>query len=119
MKVALALLAVSLSGFAVYAAQIPEGTRVENVRIDGNKRVPSYSIKYRIQTKPGGILNMSTIRRDIKELYAQTLFDDIRVDAEEGNTGGEVVVLTVKDKPLIRSVDFPCANSITRSDILD
>jgi outer membrane protein insertion porin family len=119
MKVALALLAVILSGFGVYAAQIPEGARVENVRIDGNKRVPSDSIKYRIQTKPGGVLNMNTIRRDVKELYAQNLFDDIRVDSEDGKTGGVVVVFTIKEKPLIRSVDFPGANSITRSDILD
>ena len=84
MKVALALLAIILSGFGVYAAQVPDGTRVENVRIDGNKRVPSDSIKYRIQTKPGGLLNMNVVRRDVKELYAQNLFDDIRVDAREG-----------------------------------
>src|SRR5215468_1235602 len=120
MKVALALLAIILSGFGVYAAaQVPDGTKVENVRIDGNKRVPSDSIKYRIQTKPGGLLNMNVVRRDVKELYAQNLFDDIRVDAEEGKTGGVVIVFTVKEKPLIRSVDFPGANSITRSDILD
>ena len=62
---------------------------------------------------------MSVIRRDVKELYAQNLFDDIRVDAEDGKAGGVVIVFTVKEKPLIRSVDFPGANSITRSDILD
>ena len=110
MKVALVILAIILPGLMVQAAQVaqvPDGTKVENVRIEGNKRIPSDSIKYRIQTKPGGVLNMSVIRRDVKELYAQNLFDDIRVDAEDGKTGGVVIVFTVKEKPLIRSVDFP------------
>ena len=122
MKVALVILAIILPVLIVQAAQVsqvPDGTKVESVRIEGNKRIPSDSIKYRIQTKPGGVLNMSVIRRDVKELYAQNLFDDIRVEAEDGKAGGVVIVFTVKEKPLIRSVDFPGANSITRSDILD
>src|SRR5262249_24884275 len=46
-------------------------------------------------------------------------FDDIRVDAEDGKNGGVVVVFVVKERRLIRSIDFVGANSITRSDILE
>src|SRR5215831_3233376 len=69
MKVALVLLAVILSGWRLQAAQLTEGSKIDNVQIRGNRRIQSDTIKYHIQTKPGGVLNMATIRRDVKELY--------------------------------------------------
>ena len=99
--------------------QAPNSNRIESVEIRGNKRVPADTIKYHLQTKPGDTLNMDVIRRDVKELYAQKFFDDIRVDAEEAKNGGLAVIFVVKERPLIRAVDFNGANSISRSDILD
>src|SRR5262252_5543977 len=111
MKVLFVLLALIL--------QEPSPNRIENVEIRGNRRVPVDTIKYHLQTKPGDTLNMDVIRRDVKELYAQKFFDDIRVDTEEGKNGGISVIFVVKERALIRGVDFNGANSITRSDILD
>jgi outer membrane protein insertion porin family len=119
MKVTSIVLAIILSGIRAYALQVPEGAKVEGVEPRNNKRVPSDTIKYHIQTKAGGVLNMDTIRRDVKELYATNYFDDIQVEAEDGKAGGVIVVFVVKEKPLIRSIDFTGLNAITKSDVLD
>jgi outer membrane protein insertion porin family len=119
MKVVSLLLALILSGLELEAAQAPGTGRIESVVVDGNRRIPTDTIKYRIQTKAGDTLNMDVIRRDVKDLYAQGFFDDIRVDSEDGKNGGIVVTFHVKEKRLIRSIDFNGANSITKSEILD
>ncbi|HLH30490.1 MAG TPA: outer membrane protein assembly factor BamA, partial [Terriglobia bacterium] len=119
MKVVAAILAVILSGMSLSAAQAQEGRNVESVIVENNRRIPSDTIKYHIHTRQGSPFSMDVIRRDVKELYAQNYFDDIRVDTQEGQRGGVVVVFTVKEKPLIRTIDFMGLNSITRSDILD
>jgi outer membrane protein insertion porin family len=104
------------------ASQVPQGLdgrTVENVEVQGNRRIPSDTIKYHIHTRQGAPLSMEVLRRDMKELYAQNYFDDIRVDEREGRNGSVVIIFVVSEKKLIRSIDFAGANSITRSDILD
>jgi outer membrane protein insertion porin family len=104
------------------APQVPQGLdgrAVENVEVQGNRRIPSDTIKYHIRTRQGAPLSMDVLRRDVKELYAQNYFDDIRVDEREGRNGSVIIIFVVSEKKLIRSIDFEGANSITRSDILD
>jgi len=113
------LLAFLLASFQTGAPQGAPGARIESVEIRQNRRIPGETIKYNIQTKAGDVLNPDVIRRDIKTLYSQGYFDDIRVDEEPGKAGGVVVVFTVKEKPLIRSIDFVGINTISKSDILD
>jgi outer membrane protein insertion porin family len=119
MKVTLVLLAFILSVARLYASQSQESPKIESLEIRGNRRIPSDTIKYHIQSKPGDFLNANLIRRDVRELYSQGFFEDICVDSEEGKNGGIVLIFVVKEKPLIRSVDFVGSNSLTRSDILD
>src|SRR5437764_3889055 len=111
MKVAALVLAIILSGLNLYALQSPEGTKIEGVEPRNNRRIPSDTIKYHIQTKAGAVLNFETIRRDVKELYATNYFDDIQVIEEPGKSGGIIVVFQVKEKPLIRSIDFTGLNT--------
>jgi outer membrane protein insertion porin family len=120
MKVAIVFLTLVLSAVKPQEPQTSNASqKIESVDIRGNRRIPTNTIKYHIRTKPGDTLNMNDVSRDVKELYAQSYFDDIRVDAEDGKEGGIVVVFVVKEKPLIRSIDFTGANSITKSDILE
>src|ERR1051326_5069538 len=120
MAITSVLLALFFSG--LQAAVPPQTTiapKIESVEVRNNRRIPGDTIKYNIQTKAADTLNPDIIRRDIKTLYAQGYFDDIRVDEEPGKSGGVVVVFTVKEKPLIRSIDFVGINTISKSDILD
>jgi len=113
------LLAFFLSGLQSAAPQNTTAPRIESIEVRNNRRIPGETIKYNIQTKAGDTLNPDTIRRDIKTLFSQGYFDDIRVDQEPGKNGGIIVVFTVQEKKLIRSIDFVGINAISKSDILD
>src|SRR5262249_28671502 len=118
MSFTLMFLLVLLSEAPVQAPQAAD-QKIESVEIRGNRRIQAETIRYYLQTKPGDVLRMDVIRRDVKELYAQKFFDDIRVDAEDGKSGGLVVVFVVKERPLVRGVDFTGLNAISKSDILE
>src|SRR5215468_1622430 len=92
--------------------------RVEDVRVSNNRRIPTNTIKYQLQTKAGDRLSMDVIRGDVKRLYAQGHFDDIRVEEEDGKTG-KIVTFWVKEKKTIRSVKYDGLNSITNSEVLE
>src|SRR5690349_14647903 len=112
------LLALFFSGLQAAAPQTT-APKIESVEVRNNRRIPGDTIKYNIQTKAGDTLNPDVIRRDIKTLYAQGYFDDIRVDEEPGKSGGVIVVFTVQEKRMVRSIDFVGINTISKSDILD
>ncbi len=118
MNVLYVLLALWLSPLSPQTLQTVDPNRVDDVRVEGNRRIPSDTIKYNLQTKAGDLLNPATIARDIKTLYALSYFDDIRVEEQDAQRG-KTVIFRVKEKPLMRSIEFEGIKSITRSDILD
>ena len=61
---------------------------------------------------------MDVIRGDVKRLYAQGHFDDIRVEEEDGKAG-KIIIFWVKEKKTIRSVKYEGLNSITNSEVLE
>jgi outer membrane protein insertion porin family len=98
--------------------QTPEPNRIEEVRVTGNRRIPSDTIKYQLQTKPNDRLTPAIIAADVKRLYAQGHFDDISVDQDPGKNG-VIVTFRVKEKKTIRSVKYEGLNSITNSEVLE
>jgi outer membrane protein insertion porin family len=98
--------------------QTSDPNRIEAVRVDNNRRIPQDTIKYQLQTKAGDRFNPDVIRADVKRLYAQGYFDDIRVEEEEGKTG-KIIRFWVKEKKTIRSVKYEGLNSITNSEVLE
>jgi outer membrane protein insertion porin family len=91
---------------------------IEDVQVRGNRRVPTDSIKYYLQTKPGQALSETTIRRDLKALYSLGYFDDIRVE-EEAGARGLIIVFQVNERPLIRAITYSGLKSITNAEILE
>lgn len=118
MKVFTVLLALVLNGTQPQTLQTPDPNRIEDVQVRSNRRIPSDTIKYHLQTKRGDLFNMDVIRRDIKTLYALQHFEDIRVDEEEGKNG-KIILFVVKEKPLVRSLEYEGLKSITKSEVLE
>src|SRR5215471_18573477 len=105
MMVLSVLLALVFGVIEPQTLQTYDPNRVEDVRVTGNRRIPTDTIKYQLQTKPNDRFNMDVIRADIRRLYAQGHFDDIRVDEERGKTG-RIVIFTIREKKTIRSVKY-------------
>src|SRR6266581_3313868 len=98
-------------------SQVATPNRIADVQIRGNRRIPTETIKFNIQTKVGDTLNRDIIRRDVKTLYALSYFDDVRVDEEE-SPSGLIIMFVVKEKPIVRSIDYKGLNSITKAEVI-
>jgi outer membrane protein insertion porin family len=118
MKTLSLLLALWLSPLGAQTLQTPDPNRIESVLVGGNRRIPSDTIRYNLQSKAGDLFNPAIIARDVKTLYALGYFEDVRVEEEQGQRG-KIVRFVVDEKPLMRSVEFEGIKSITRSEILD
>jgi outer membrane protein insertion porin family len=94
---------------------------VEQVQIEGNRRLRDEDILYHIQTRAGDPYNPAQVQRDLQALLNLPFFDktDTRVSVvENGPRGGVVVVFTVKELPVIRDLQFKGLKSVGEADVL-
>lgn len=93
---------------------------VEEVDIQGNRRLRDEDLLYYIRTRPGDVLDPKQLERDLKELLSLNFFDKIatRVLVEDGIRGGVRVIFEVKELPIIRDLRFEGTKAISESDIL-
>ena len=92
---------------------------VESISVQGNRRFPEESIRYRITTPVGQPLDPATVTQDIKALWETGQFDNIRVGEFEAESGGINLLFDLQELPLIVDVDFRGNKKITKSSITD
>jgi len=102
---------------AVYAQQ-PERVTIERIDVRGNRRIPEDTIRFYIQSRPGQIFDPGRLELDLRALYKANFFENIEIDEEDGDTG-KIITFYLKEKPLIRSLNYDGNKSFTESDILD
>ena len=81
------------------------GQSVERFEVVGNSSVASDTIRVYLGVNPGDPYNPEAIRKNFTNLWQTGLFDDIKVEAERGDTG-VVVRAIVKERPRISSVEY-------------
>lgn len=81
------------------------GQIVERFEAVGNATVASDTIRVYLGISPGDAYDPEAIQRNFLNLWQTGLFDDIRVETEQGDTG-VVVRAIVKERPRIGSVEF-------------
>ena len=93
---------------------------VENVDIQGNRRLRDDDLLYYIKTRPGDVLNQAQLERDLQELLSLNFFDKVetRVFTEPGVRGGVNVIFEVKELPIIRDLQFEGLKAVPESDVL-
>lgn len=82
-------------------ASIAGAVPLENIRVEGNKRIDASTIRSYILVKPGQDLAEGRLNRSLKNLYATGLFRDVTFDQEDG-----ILVVTVRENPVINEVSF-------------
>lgn len=117
MKLFAVFFALFVSGVEPQAPQTSDPNRIESIQVLNNRRIPSDTIKYNIQAKPGDTFNLAVIQRDIRALYAMGYFEDIQVEEEAGETG-RILTYRVVEKPTVRAIDYEGLKSVTQSDVL-
>src|ERR1041384_3631820 len=96
-----------------------QNVTVEQVLIRGNRRIPESTIKIWIGTREGDPYNPVQLDRDVRALYAQGHFEDVKVYAEEGTRGGKIITFEVKERPLLLDIKYEGLKSVQQSTVLE
>jgi outer membrane protein insertion porin family len=101
-------------------AQQPPQRLVEEVDIQGNRRLRKDDIIYWVQTRPGDPYNADQVARDLQTINALGFFEktETRVTIEDAPRGGIRVTFYVKELPIIRDIQFEGLKSVSESDVL-
>jgi outer membrane protein insertion porin family len=91
---------------------------ISEISVQGNRRIPAETVKARIFTHPGDIYDPAALERDFNALWNTGYFQDIEFSREQTEHGWRLII-HVKEKPTIRTIDYVGLSSISPSDVLD
>ncbi|MGF6569166.1 outer membrane protein insertion porin family [Paraburkholderia sp. GAS333] len=95
---ALSLAGLSLATGSAHAAQ---SFVVQDIRIEGLKRIEPGTLFAYLPIKQGGTFDDDKASEAIRALYATGFFNDVRISTE-----GNVVIVYVQERPAIGTIDF-------------
>jgi outer membrane protein insertion porin family len=96
----------------------PPTDTIELIQFHGARRVPQDTLRAMIISKKGDTYDEESLHRDFMALWNTARFDDIRMEREVGKTGW-IVIFTVVERRIVRSIKYDGLKSITQSEILD
>ncbi len=103
--------------------QAPTGRQyvIQRIEFIGNRRIQSDTLRARIFSRPGDPYSEEAVRRDFQALWNTQFFEDVRLEVEDSadQPDGKIVVFYLKERPIIRRIEYKGNKSITESDILD
>jgi outer membrane protein insertion porin family len=100
--------------------QVPnQAGTIAGIEFRGNRRVPADTLRALIFTKVGDPYSVDTLHRDFIALWNTNRFDDIRLETEPGENGGIILRFVMTERPVIRTINYEGAKSVSTSDILD
>lgn len=104
----------------VESPELCAGKLVEEIQVEGNRRLRDDDVFYYIQTRPGDPFNATQVQRDLQALLQLPFFDktQTRVTIAGGPRGGIIVIFTVKELPLIRDLTFQGLKTVSEADVL-
>ncbi len=92
------------------------GTPVAELVIRGNRRVEEDAIRARLRTTEGAPADAAQIARDVRALFAQGFYRDVRVFREEGPDGLRII-FEVDESPVVREITISGNDNIDGDDI--
>ena len=97
------------------------GPLVEAIEIVGNRRFTAKEILRWVKTRPGDLLNVQQVSRDLETILATGYFNraSTRVSSEEGVRGGVAIIFETYELPLISEVKFEGLKDLSEAVILD
>ncbi|MBP1608124.1 MAG: surface antigen [Acidobacteria bacterium] len=99
-------------------AQQSQAPTIERIDIRGNRRVPKDTIRFYIQSREGDPFSAARLSRDLVALWNSRSFENIEIEERDGDTG-KLITFVVKEKPMIRGIEYTGNKSFTESNILD
>jgi outer membrane protein insertion porin family len=102
-------------------AQQPEavGPKVDSVAVDGNRRIARQSIVNTAAIPLHAAIGFRDLQRAIKALYGTAQFDDVRILREVGPDSAEILVIAVKERPLLVRATVRGVDKLSESSVRD
>jgi outer membrane protein insertion porin family len=99
-------------------AERARGLPITRVTLGGNRRVPAEELAgYLHRTRPGKPFSPEGLSKDVQELWASGLLDDVEADLRP-NGGGVEVRLFVRERPSLEGVEIDGAHEIDKDDLI-
>jgi len=112
------VVAVVLAIAATVVVQAQQGT-IEEIIPRGLSRMHPQAFLHALGAKPGDPYNEEFLRERFKALWRGGWFEDIVFEVEDGEQGGKVLVIKVKERPVLTSVTYEDNSVATRTAIED
>ncbi len=91
---------------------------IESIGFRGNRRIPAATLRARIFSHAGDPYDENALERDFMALWNTGFLDDIRCEVTDGEKG-KIVTFYVREKKLVRSIDYKGLSTVQQSDVLD
>lgn len=91
---------------------------ITGIEVHGNRRIPADTVRARIFSKAGDVLDPAALERDFNSLWNTGYYEDLRFEREE-TPKGWLLHIYVKERPTIRDIAYTGLSSVTTSDVLE
>jgi outer membrane protein insertion porin family len=113
------LLPLVLCGGVPVGAQEPvSGRTIESIEFRGLKALSEDTLRYYLGLEPGQPLDEEALNQSIKRLWERNLVDDVAVESVPTPAGVRLVI-TVAERPVVRSIEYEGLKRISKTDLQD
>jgi outer membrane protein insertion porin family len=98
------------------------GRTIESIEFHGLQSLSEETLLYYLGIEVGQTLSKEQLNAHLRELWDRGLVDDIEIEAlpsEGGNPQAVKLVVTVQERPVLRSIDYEGLKRISKTDIQD
>ena len=85
-------------------------------QVIGNRRIPKESVLARLFSRQGNLYDPAIVERDFNSLWNTGYFESVRIERVDTPSCVQLVVY-VKEKPTIRTIDYTGLSSVSLSDL--
>jgi outer membrane protein insertion porin family len=89
---------------------------VREIEFRGLRGLAEETLRFYLGLEVGAALDEAALDRNLRELWERRLIDDIRVEKQAVENGVRLVV-TLVERPILRSIDYEGLRGISRTDV--
>ncbi len=94
------------------------GRTIEAIEFKGLKTLTEETLRYYLGLQPGQPLDEDALNKNVKQLWDRNLVDNVEVESVPTPAGVRLVI-TIAERPLLKSIDYEGLKRISKTDLQD
>jgi len=95
------------------------GRTITSIEVQGVRQLSPETVLFYLGLEEGGTLDETELNAKIQSLWSRQLVDDVTVEAFADGTDRVRLVVTVRERPMLLSIEYKELKRVSRSDITD